>query len=113
MNKIENLSKFYLALGNNIKKFRSKRDYSQDDLARFLGMTRTSVVNIEKGRQRPPIHVLFEIAGFLNVAIGDLFPVNDEKEEINFAELENKFKLSLDNSDKEKMQHFFQLSGSK
>ena len=112
MDKLEDLNKFYLGIGDNIKKFRTKRDYSQDDLAKFLDLTRTSVVNIEKGRQRPPIHTLFEIANFLNVPIEDLFPTEKEKlQQIDFKFLQERFKsISMD---KEKIQHFFHLSSTK
>jgi len=111
MGKLQDVNKFYAGIGDKIKKFRTKRDYSQDDLAKFLDLTRTSVVNIEKGRQRAPIHTLFEIASFLNVPVEDLFPTVKEKQQIDFTLLEKRFKgISMD---KEKMQHFFQLSASK
>ena len=111
MGKLQDLNKFYVGIGDKIKKVRTKRDYSQDDLAKFLDLTRTSVVNIEKGRQRPPIHTLFEIASFLNVPVEDLFPTVKEKQQIDFTLLEKRFKgISMD---KEKIQHFFQLSASK
>jgi transcriptional regulator with XRE-family HTH domain len=31
-------------------------------------------VNIEKGRQTPPIHVLWKMAKALNIPVGELFP---------------------------------------
>jgi transcriptional regulator with XRE-family HTH domain len=116
MSKITDLDKFYLDLGENIKNLRLKRGYSQEELAIFLDLTRTSVVNIEKGRQRPPIHTLYEIANFLNVHMSELFPSADEKKQIDLLKemkktidaAERKFKdVPID---QEKLSHFFQLS---
>jgi transcriptional regulator with XRE-family HTH domain len=36
------------------------------------------VVNIESGRQRPPVHLLWELAGALNVEIAHLLPQRRE-----------------------------------
>lgn len=116
MAKIIDQDKFYAELGENIKELRQKRGYSQEDLAIFLNLTRTSVVNIEKGRQRPPIHTLSEIASFLNVHMSELFPSADEKKQID---LFKSMKESIDAAkkkfkdvpiDQEKLSHFFQLS---
>lgn len=119
MAKIPDLGKFYTDIGENIKNYRSRLGYSQDDLAKFLELTRTSVVNIEKGRQRSPVHTLAEIANFLKVSVEDLLPAKDEKEQIDFLKtvdenitlIESKFKdVSID---KDKISHFFQISASK
>ena len=40
---------------------------SQAKLAEQVGITRASVVNIERGRQRPPVHLMWQIATALNV----------------------------------------------
>lgn len=119
MPKITDLEKFYSDLGENIKELRQKKGYSQEDLAIFLNLTRTSVVNIEKGRQRPPIHTLSEIASFLNVHIYDLFPSADEKKQIDLL---RDMKESIEVAKKhfkdvpinqEILSHFFQVSNSR
>lgn len=119
MGNIIDLDKFYTDVGENIKNYRSKLGYSQDDLAKYLDLTRTSIVNIEKGRQRPPLHAICEIASFLKISIEDLIPAKDEKEQIDFLKsvkenidlIKSKYKeVSID---KEKISHFFQISASK
>lgn len=67
-------TKFYDELGANIQKHRKGRDLSQDALAKLVGLTRTSLTNIEKGRQHPPLHTLCEIAEQLKVDVSELLP---------------------------------------
>lgn len=65
---------FYQQLGENIRKCRNHRGLSQERLANLVGLTRTSLTNIEKGRQHPPLHTLCEIIVQLKVDFVDLIP---------------------------------------
>lgn len=65
---------FYTQVGERIKDARKRAGLSQEDLAALIGLSRVSVVNIEKGRQSPPIHLVLEISNALNVSPGDFFP---------------------------------------
>ena len=65
---------FYHQLGENIRAHRKRRNFSQDRLAKMLGLTRTSLTNIENGNQHPPIHTLCEIGERLQVDITALLP---------------------------------------
>jgi len=47
---------------------------SQAALAGAVGLTRSSIANIETGRQRPPVHVALLIAGALGVRVDQLLP---------------------------------------
>lgn len=51
---------------------------SQQSLAMSLGISRASVVNIEAGRQRPPLHVIWQIAEALSVDAASLIPRAEE-----------------------------------
>lgn len=64
----------YRKLGENIRKCRVQRKLSQDELAKLVGLNRTSMTNIEKGRQHPPLHTLCEIVEHLKVDISELLP---------------------------------------
>ncbi|WP_310589398.1 helix-turn-helix transcriptional regulator [Fibrivirga algicola] len=66
--------RFYQLLGENIKKHRNIRELTQEQLAFAIDLTRTSVVNIEQGRQRPPLYLLVEIAQKLHVTLETLVP---------------------------------------
>ena len=67
---------FYEALGKKIRQARDERDISQVEMARAVGLSRTSITNIEKGRQPVHVHVLFKIAETLGVGLGALLAVN-------------------------------------
>jgi transcriptional regulator with XRE-family HTH domain len=64
----------YRLLGERIQRARFQNCKSQRVLAEELGMSRTSMVNIEKGRQHTSIHVLWQIAERLNVEAAALLP---------------------------------------
>jgi len=64
----------YSEIGRRIKAEREALGFHQHDLAQEIGMTRTSLTNIEAGRQRLPIHVLYAIATALGIPVSDLLP---------------------------------------
>jgi transcriptional regulator with XRE-family HTH domain len=66
----------YQEIGERVRKERDELGFSQIELAAEIGMTRTSVVNIEAGRQRLPIHTLYAIADALGVSVACLLPDN-------------------------------------
>jgi transcriptional regulator with XRE-family HTH domain len=76
----ENL--LYQMVGERVKRARKAAGLSQAKLAKKLGMSRTSVVNIEAGRQRPPLHVLWNIAEHVRTEPALLVPRLDEYEAI-------------------------------
>jgi transcriptional regulator with XRE-family HTH domain len=64
----------YRLVGDRIQRARFENRKSQRVLAEELGMSRTSMVNIEKGRQHTSLHVLWQIAERLNVEAASLLP---------------------------------------
>jgi len=56
----------YRALGARIQIIREAIGMTQEALAKKVGYTRTSLVNIEAGRQRLPMHQVEEIARALS-----------------------------------------------
>ena len=67
-------SELYKFVGKRIRAVREKRKVSQERLAKQIGLTRTSVTNIEGGRQKLLLHTLVEIAKQLHVPTVDLLP---------------------------------------
>ena len=51
---------------------------SQDLLAQHLGISRASMVSIEAGRQRAPLHLLWQIAEVLHSKLTELIPTPEE-----------------------------------
>ncbi len=64
----------YQTVGSEIKKARISNGMSQEDFANLLGLSRASIVNIEAGRQRPSLHLLFEISRKTQTKIEDFLP---------------------------------------
>lgn len=68
---------FYEQLGVRLMQARRQRRLTQDRLAAAVRVSRTSITNIEKGRQVVPAHLLAKLAQTLNVPIADLMPADD------------------------------------
>jgi transcriptional regulator with XRE-family HTH domain len=67
-------AEFYRQLGVNIRECREQRRLSQETVARMIGLTRTSLTNIESGRQHPPLHTFCEIVEQLGANYTELIP---------------------------------------
>lgn len=58
-------SQFYSRLAQEIRARRKSLGKTQEELAEALGLKRTSVVNVEAGRQKLLLHHLFDLSAFL------------------------------------------------
>lgn len=58
---------------NRLKVLRAERDWSQQELADRLGVSRQSVNAIETGRYDPSLPLAFRIAEVFELAIEDIF----------------------------------------
>lgn len=67
-------SSIYSRIGHLVRAARRQAGLTQDALAERLGLTRTSITNIESGRQRFQVHVLFMLAEALNVSPNAFLP---------------------------------------
>ena len=47
---------------------------SQEELGKILGLTRSTVANIESGTQRASLHNIYEICAQYNLELSDLLP---------------------------------------
>ncbi len=70
-------NRVYVLIGNRIKELRDKK-FSQEELARKIGVSRASIANYESGKQAIYISDLYKIADVLNVDIRGLLPSVDE-----------------------------------
>jgi transcriptional regulator with XRE-family HTH domain len=64
----------YQILGEIVKKRRKDAKMKQEVLAGLVHLSRVSIVNIEKGRHHPQLHVLYELAAALRCTPSDLLP---------------------------------------
>ena len=66
------MTEFYVQFGLRVKNARISARISQAELATSLGVARSSVANIESGRQRLPLHQLPLLARTLGLSIEGL-----------------------------------------
>jgi transcriptional regulator with XRE-family HTH domain len=64
----------YAHIGQKVREARKGYGLTQVDLADAVGMTRSSIANLEAGRQRIPVHLLVWIGEILGVSPRDLLP---------------------------------------
>ena len=78
MSRGDGYDELYEVIGERIADARRALGMSQAKLAVAVGLTRASVVNIERGRQRPPVHLIWQVAATLNVEATRLIPLKRE-----------------------------------
>jgi transcriptional regulator with XRE-family HTH domain len=69
---------FDQAVGVRVRRLRSSRHLTQEQLAQHLSLARTSVTNIEAGRQPLSAYLMWRLADILACPIEDLLPRPDE-----------------------------------
>lgn len=62
-----------------LKVLRAMRDLTQEELAKEVGVTRQTVIAIEKGRYNPSLELAFKISRFFDTTIEEVF-IYEEKE---------------------------------
>jgi DNA-binding XRE family transcriptional regulator len=65
---------FYKAFGIRLARARRRSKLKQETLAIAVGLSRTSITNIERGRQPVQLHLATELAKILNVNVTMLLP---------------------------------------
>lgn len=65
---------FYAQLGEAVELARKRKGWNQKKLAEHLGLSRTSITNIENGNQRITTHHLWLCSEVLGVPMPDLLP---------------------------------------
>jgi putative transcriptional regulator len=58
---------------NRIKVFRAMHNLTQEVLAHNLGVTRQTILAIEKGKYDPSLELAFKIARYFGVSIDEIF----------------------------------------
>lgn len=60
-------------MNNRIQELRQRQDWSQQDLALRLGVSRQTVNALERGRYDPSLPLAFKISRLFALAIEDIF----------------------------------------
>ena len=63
---------------NSLRERRQEAGWSQAHLAELVGVTRLTVISIEKGRFDPSLPLAFRLAALFGIQIEDLFEPDGE-----------------------------------
>jgi putative transcriptional regulator len=68
---------------NKIKVFRAMHDMTQEDLAQAIGVTRQTILAIEKGKYVPSLDLAFRISRYFKVNIEEIFTYDTETKTVD------------------------------
>lgn len=64
---------------NFIKEFRKEANLTQEELAKAVGVSRQSIISIEKGHYIPSLPLALQFSKLFNCSIDQLFALREEK----------------------------------
>lgn len=65
-----------MEMSNNIKMYRAKYNLTQEELAEKLGVTRQTIIAIEKNKYSPTLELAFKLSKLFNEPIESIFTFN-------------------------------------
>ena len=65
---------------NRLEELRRQRGIRQEDLAQALGVSRQTVISLEKGKYNPSLALAFRLARYFAMPIEEIFDDSDERE---------------------------------
>ena len=66
---------------NAIKIYRTEHNLTQEELAHALGVTRQTILAIEKGKYDPSLDLAFKISRYFGLTVDELFLYDEGPEE--------------------------------
>lgn len=64
---------------NHVRRHRREREMTQQDLADLVGVTRQTILSIERGRYNPSVGLALELAHSFGASVEELFELEKEK----------------------------------
>lgn len=64
---------------NKVEEFRKQKNEKQEELASIVGVSRQTIISIEKGKYNPSILLAFKIANHFEKSIEEIFIYEGEK----------------------------------
>lgn len=61
---------------NFVQQYRSKHKVTQEDLAQAVGVTRQTIIAIEKGNYTPSVLLALKIAAYFKTSVDKLFTIH-------------------------------------
>ena len=67
------------SLKNRLKVYRAMEDWTQEELARRVNVTRKTINTIENGKYVPSTYLALKMAAAFGATVEDLFQLDDEE----------------------------------
>ena len=64
---------------NRLEELRRARGVRQEDVAQALGVSRQTVISLEKGKYNPSLALAFRLARYFGLPIEEIFDDSDER----------------------------------
>lgn len=64
---------------NRLEELRREKGVRQEDLAQALGVSRQTVISLEKGKYNPSLALAFRLARYFALPIEEVFDDSDER----------------------------------
>ncbi|HWC57815.1 MAG TPA: helix-turn-helix transcriptional regulator [Candidatus Paceibacterota bacterium] len=64
---------------NQVNELRTRAGITQEDLARAAGVSRQTIIAIEKGKYTPSVLLALKLAAYFKVSLETLFNIRHEK----------------------------------
>lgn len=64
---------------NRLEELRKQRGIRQEDLAQALGVSRQTVISLEKGKYNPSLSLAFRLSRYFGIPIEAIFDDSDER----------------------------------
>ena len=64
---------------NRLEELRKQRGVRQEDLAQALGVSRQTVISLEKGKYNPSLALAIKLARYFGMNIEEIFDDSDEQ----------------------------------
>lgn len=65
---------------NHLEELRKQKELSQEEFGKLMGVSRQTIISLEKGKYNPSLELAFKIAEFFQLKIEDIFIYREETE---------------------------------
>jgi putative transcriptional regulator len=63
---------------NNVRELRKRADVTQEELAVMVGVSRQTIISIERGRYVPSLALALKIARYFECSMDDMFELKED-----------------------------------
>jgi len=67
-----------MILRTRIKELRARHNLTQDELAKMIGVSRQTMLYLEKGKYNPSLLLAYKVAKALKSSINEVFIIEDD-----------------------------------